>query len=51
VAVIWREYPGLQWQQIDPGIFGLVANVIAMVTVSLATKPMDEEHVRQFVVE
>jgi SSS family solute:Na+ symporter len=50
VAVIWRAFPALQWQQIDPGIFGLVANVIAMVTVSLATEPMDEEHVRQFVV-
>ena len=50
VAIIWREFPGLQWQQIDPGIFGLVANVITMVTVSLATEPMDEEHVQQFVV-
>jgi len=50
VAIIWRAYPGLQWQQIDPGIFGLIANVIALVTVSLLTKPMDEDHVRQFVV-
>ena len=50
VAVIWHKFPGLQWQQIDPGIFGLVANVITMVGVSFATKPMDDEHVRQFVV-
>jgi SSS family solute:Na+ symporter len=50
VAVVWHAYPQLQWQQIDPGIYGLVANVIAMVAVSLATEPPDEEHVRQFVV-
>jgi len=50
VAVVWHAYPQLQWQQIDPGIYALVANVIALVAVSLATQPPDEEHVRQFVV-
>jgi len=50
VAVIWHSYPGLQWQQIDPGIFGLVANVVALVVVSLLTEPMDDDHVQQFVV-
>jgi SSS family solute:Na+ symporter len=51
VTVIWNAYPALQWQQIHPGIWGVAANVIAMVTVSLFTRPMDEEHVAQFVVE
>ncbi len=30
---------------------GLAANVVTMMAVSLATSPMDPEHVRQFVVE
>ncbi len=50
-AVIWRLFPGLQWQQIDPGIWGLLLNVPTMIVVSLATQPMDPEHVAQFVVE
>ncbi len=50
VALIWHEYPGLQWQQIDPGIFGVAANLVTMIVVSLATEPMDEKHVRHFVV-
>ena len=51
ITVIWNLYPALHWQQIHPGIWGVVANAIALVTVSLASAPMDEEHVRQFVVE
>ncbi|MGD8816930.1 MAG: sodium:solute symporter family protein, partial [Acidobacteriota bacterium] len=50
VVLLMHRFPGLQWQQIDPGIFGVVANVIAMVSVSLLTEPMDEDHVEQFVV-
>ncbi len=48
VSGIWLLFPALQWQQIHPGIFGLVANVICLVVVSLATRPMDEEHLQQF---
>jgi len=50
VVLLMHRFPDLQWQQIDPGIFGVVANVITMVTVSLLTEPMDEQHVEQFVV-
>lgn len=51
VAVVWNLVPALQWQGIHPGIYALAANVLVMVPVSLATRPMDEEHVVQFVVE
>lgn len=50
VVVLFNQMPVLQWQQIHPGIFGLVANLIALITVSLATAPMDAAHVRRFVV-
>jgi Na+(H+)/acetate symporter ActP len=43
--------PLLQWQEIHPGVWGVAANVLAMVVVSLATPPMDAEHVAQFVVD
>ncbi|MCH7825289.1 MAG: sodium:solute symporter family protein [Acidobacteria bacterium] len=49
-VIIWTRFPELQWQRIHPGIWGLGANFIAMVSVSLATEPMDDEHVREFVV-
>jgi SSS family solute:Na+ symporter len=49
-VVIWTYFPQLQWQKIHPGIWGLGANLIAMVSVSLATEPMDDEHVLKFVV-
>jgi SSS family solute:Na+ symporter len=48
VTLIWNLYPELQWMQIHPGIWGLLGNVIALVTVSLATQPMDQEHVSKF---
>jgi len=51
VTVIWNIFPALQWQQIHAGIWGVLANVVVMVAVSLATRPMDEEHVAQFVVQ
>jgi solute:Na+ symporter, SSS family len=43
-------WPGLQWHGIHPGVWGLLCNVPLLVVVSLATKPMPEAHVRQFVV-
>jgi SSS family solute:Na+ symporter len=51
VTVLWNLFPALQWQQIHPGIWGVFANSLVMVAVSLASSPMDEEHVAQFVVE
>jgi SSS family solute:Na+ symporter len=51
VTIVWNAYPGLQLQQIHPGIWGVLANLLVMVLVSLATRPMDQEHVAQFVVE
>ena len=50
-AVVWNLVPALQWQGIHPGVWALAANTVVMVAVSLATRPMDEEHVAQFVVE
>jgi hypothetical protein len=31
------------------GIYGLIVNVVVLVAVSLATRPHDEERVREFV--
>ena len=50
VVVIWTYFPQLQWQRIHPGLWGLVANLVTMVAVSLATAPMEREHVEKFVV-
>ncbi len=49
VTLVWNLYPQLQWQQIHPGIWGVVANVIVMIIVSKATPAMDPEHVAVFV--
>lgn len=51
VVVVFNQAPALQWQGIHPGIFGLAANGIALVAVSLATPPMDPAHIRRFVVD
>jgi SSS family solute:Na+ symporter len=51
VTVLWNLFPELQWQQIHPGVWGLAASIPTLVAVSLATAPMDPEHVRQFVVD
>ena len=51
VTILWNLQPELQWQEIHPGVWGLVANVLTMVAVSLSTPAMDPEHVRQFVVD
>ena len=48
ISLVWLVFPSLQWQQIHPGIFGLIANVFCLVVVSKATRRMDESHVRQF---
>ncbi|NKB88312.1 MAG: sodium:solute symporter family protein [Acidobacteria bacterium] len=50
-VIIFQWFPALQWQQIQPGIFGLLVNLVVLITVSLATRPMDEGHVAQFVVD
>ncbi|MFP3941236.1 MAG: sodium:solute symporter [Thermoanaerobaculia bacterium] len=50
VTVAWNLAPQLQWQQIHPGVWGVAANALTLVAVSLLTRPMDEEHVAQFVV-
>jgi len=50
VVIVWTWYPALQWQQVHPGIWGLLANIVTLIAVSLATAPMDAEHVDEFVV-
>jgi SSS family solute:Na+ symporter len=49
-VVVWNLWPALQWQGVHPGVWGLLANIPLLVGVSLATRPMPEAHVRQFVV-
>jgi SSS family solute:Na+ symporter len=48
VSLIWLVFPSLQWQQIHPGIFGLIANVFCLIVVSKATRPMDTAYVDTF---
>ncbi len=50
VTVVWNLVPELQWAEVRPGIWGVAANVVVLVAVSLATEPMDREHVDRFVV-
>lgn len=50
VTIVWNLEPSLQWQGIHPGIWGLLVNVPTLVAVSLATTPMDPDHVDEFVV-
>lgn len=49
VVVLWNLVPSLQWHDIHPGIWGIGAHLITLVTVSLLTAPMDSEHVRKFI--
>ncbi len=51
VTLIWNIYPQLQWEQIHPGIFGLVGNVVTMVVVSLLTRPPELEHIEPFMAQ
>ena len=48
ITLIWNLFPGLQWEEIHPGMWGLVGNVLVMWTVSRATPPMPMEHVDRF---
>jgi SSS family solute:Na+ symporter len=50
VTILFDFAPALQWRGIRAGIWGVAANVVVMVIVSLATPPMDEAHVAEFVV-
>ena len=50
VTVIWNLEPSLQWGDVRPGVWGVAANTLVFVAVSLATRPMEEEHVAEFVV-
>jgi SSS family solute:Na+ symporter len=50
-VIVWNLWPALQWQGIHPGVWGLLANVPVLVSVSWVTQPLAEDHVSQFVVE
>jgi Na+/proline symporter len=49
-VVACNLWPGLEWRGVHPGVCGLLANLPLLVGASLATKPMPEGQVRQFVV-
>jgi SSS family solute:Na+ symporter len=49
ITLLWNLFPTLQWEDIHPGIWGLVGNVLVMWTVSRTTPPMPKEHVDRFV--
>jgi SSS family solute:Na+ symporter len=51
VTLAWNLFPVLQWHGIHPGVWGLSANVVVLILVSLVTPRMEEEHVRSFIVE
>ena len=51
VTIACNLFPELQWLEIHPGVWGIAANVLTMILVSLATSPMDPEHVARFVVD
>jgi SSS family solute:Na+ symporter len=50
VTIAWNLVPELQLADVRPGIWGVAANLAVLVAVSLATEPMDEDHVAEFVV-
>lgn len=47
-ALLFNLVPQLQWQEIHPGIWGIVVNVILTISVSLIDRPMGRAHVEQF---
>ena len=49
VTLLWNLVPTLQWQDIHPGIWGLLANGLVLLVVSLNTTPMDKSHVDIFI--
>lgn len=48
VTVLLNLVPSLAWGGIHPGIYGIAANVVAMVSISMLTPRMDPEHVGLF---
>lgn len=50
VTLLLNFLPGLLPGEIHPGVWGVAANVVALVVVSLLTRPPDEAHVARFVV-
>lgn len=51
VAVAFNVWPQLQWQQIHPGVWGLVANTACLIAVSRLTRRPDAELARAFLEE
>lgn len=51
ITAIFNLVPDLQWQGIHPGIWGLACNVVILIAVSLATRPEEPGHIRQFQLE
>ncbi|HSR66903.1 MAG TPA: sodium:solute symporter family protein [Acidobacteriota bacterium] len=51
VVLLFNLVPGLQWQNIHPGLWGLAANALTLLAVSPLTQPLERNHVDQFVVE
>lgn len=50
VTVVWNLVPELQWADVRPGVWGVLANLVVLVPVSLSTEAMEDEHVGRFVV-
>ncbi len=49
VTLLWNLFPQLQWQDIHPGIWGVLANLLVMVPVSLMTRQPPAAHLARFV--
>jgi SSS family solute:Na+ symporter len=49
ITLLLRQFPGLRPLGIHEGICGLVVNCALLVIVSLATRPMREDHVTSFI--
>lgn len=49
VTLVWNLFPALQWDNIHPGVWGIVANVITLGIVSRMSRPLPREHVERFV--
>lgn len=48
VTVIWNLFPILQWQEIHPGIFGLLANMTCLVVISYLSHKPSADHLGLF---
>jgi len=49
VTILLNLAPALAWGGIHPGIYGVVANVAAMIIVSRASAPLPARHVARFI--